>query len=236
MNRKFCAFLAFVFVCLTAMFLFSTEKNGRGKEVNAFISLAEENDYKVKSVYLTFDDGPSDRVTPKILDVLKEEGVKATFFIIGQQAEFRKPLVKRAFDEGHTIAVHSYTHEYGEIYSSPKSLIEDVENCNKIIEEITGVRSYIYRFPGGSFGIKQELINAVTGQGYRYVDWNASTRDAEIWCATPEQIYQAAINSSADRQNVVLLAHDSTKKTTTAQALKDIIRYYKQNGYVFAKF
>lgn len=236
MNKKFYKFLALVFICIIATFLIVNQNGKSIKTTNAFITLAEESVAPQKYVYLTFDDGPSNRVTPKILNVLKEEGVKATFFIIGRQAESRKDIVKQAFNEGHTIAVHSYSHEYSTVYSSVENLIKDVEKCNEIIKEITGEYSKIYRFPGGSFGVKNEFIKAVTDKGYRYVDWNASTRDAEIFQATPWQLYNAALNSSADRKNVVLLAHDSTNKSATAQALKDIISYYKKHDYVFAKF
>lgn len=200
------------------------------------ISLAEDSDCIVKTVYLTFDDGPSDRVTPKILDVLKEEKVKATFFIIGKQAETRKKLLKRAFNEGHTLAVHSYTHRYGEIYSSAESLIADIDKCNEVIKSVTGEYTDIYRFPGGSFGLSDELIKTVTDHGMRYVDWNASTRDAEIYGATPSLLYNAAITTAANADNIVLLSHDSTTKSATAEALKDIIKHFKEDGYIFKAF
>lgn len=201
-------------------------------------TFAESNDenIEIKTVYLTFDDGPSDRVTPKILDILDKENVKATFFIIGNQAETRRAIVKRAFDSGHAIAVHSYTHEYKKIYSSIDALIKDIDRCNDLIFEITGERSAVYRFPGGSYGLSSTLVKAVTEHGLRYVDWNASVRDAEIWQPTAYQLYSAAITTSADANNIVLLAHDSTSKTTTAEALPDIIKYYRDRGYAFAKF
>lgn len=230
MNRNFSAFcaamLAFALMLVICGGFWANNKK---------FSLAE-TESTVKTVYLTFDDGPSDRVTPKILDVLAEENVKATFFIIGAQAENRKYIIKREFEEGHTVAVHSYTHKYNEIYSSVRNLIEDIDRCNDVIKGITGSRSSVYRFPGGSFGLSGGLISAVTAHGMRYVDWNASTRDAEICNATPSQILNATIATSAKAENVVLLAHDSTTKTATAEALKDIIRYYKDNGYVFGLF
>lgn len=232
MDKKFSAIIAFMLVCAAAIIFF-----GNIKAVNRAAAFAEEDSIaEVKTVYLTFDDGPSDRVTPKILDILQKENVKATFFIIGKQAETRKYILERERDEGHSIAVHTYSHEYHEIYSSPKNLLKDIDKCNDIIEEITGERSNLYRFPGGSYGLSDQLIEAVTGHGMRYIDWNASTRDAEIWNPTPDELYRAATESSADRKNVVLLAHDSTSKTTTAQALPQIIKYYKDKGYNFATF
>jgi peptidoglycan/xylan/chitin deacetylase (PgdA/CDA1 family) len=232
MNKKLCALTAFMLIFAAILLhmnciLYTNSKIG--------ICIADEKEV-TKSVYLTFDDGPSDKVTPKILDILKEEDVKATFFIIGKNAERRRYLIEREFNEGHTVAIHSYTHSYRDIYSSAQKLLQDIDACNEIIKQVTGSYSSVYRFPGGSFGLDKELINAVCERGLRYVDWNASTRDAEIWNATPEQLIDAAVTTSSDANNIVLLCHDSTTKTSTAQALKSIIRYYKQNGYMFDKF
>ncbi len=187
-----------------------------------------------KIVYLTFDDGPSDRVTPKILDVLKEENVKATFFIVGIHAETRKYLIKREIDEGHSVGVHSYSHVYRDIYSSPENLLKDIDKCNKIIKEVSGKPSTLYRFPGGSHGLSASLIDAVTQHGLKYFDWNASTRDAEIYKATPQQLFKFAVSTAKDEENIILLSHDTTNKTTTVDALKLIIDHYKSLGYSFA--
>ena len=227
MNRNFTALCAAMLAFAVMLFVCAGQFMNNKK-----FALAEAE----KSVYLTFDDGPSDRVTPKILDVLAEEDVKATFFIVGVNAQFRKDLIKREFDEGHTVAVHSYTHNYKEIYSSPESLLKDIDRCNEVIKRVTGQYSSIYRFPGGSFGLKQELISAVEGHGLKYVDWNASTCDAELTDPTPQQLIGEAIASSANCKNVVLLSHDSTMKTATADALKCIIRHFKDNGYTFKTF
>ena len=233
MNRNFTAVCAALLMCAILIVFF-----GSFSAMKSTLSFAatSEDGMSDKVIYLTFDDGPSDRVTPKILDVLKEENVKATFFIIGRNAETRKPLVKREFDEGHSVAVHSYSHEYTKIYASPEKLIEDIDKCNNIIREVTGQTSSVYRFPGGSFGLSANLINAVTRHGMRYVDWNASTRDAEIYNPTPDQLYKAAVSTPAYPDSIVMLAHDSTTKTATAESLKQIIRHYKNSGYVFSTF
>ncbi len=231
MNRNFPAFCAAMLAFALTIATFGGIIVNKGK-----LAHADNPDVAVKTVYLTFDDGPSDRVTPKILDVLAEEDVKATFFIIGIQAETRKNLLKRIYREGHTLGVHSYTHRYNEIYSSPESLIEDIDKCNKVIKSVTGRYSTAYRFPGGSFNLSEKLISAVSKHGMRYVDWNASTRDAEIINATPEQLLHASVTTAACTENVVLLAHDSTTKTATADALKDIIHHFKAEGYVFKTF
>jgi len=228
MNRNFTAVCAALLMCAMIFIFYGAFVSGNN------ITFADNNCQKV--IYLTFDDGPSDKVTPKILDILKEENVKATFFVIGKNAETRKKLLKREAEEGHTVAVHSYSHIYNEIYASPESLLKDIKKCNKIIEEVTGKKSSVYRFPGGSFGLNERLISAVTNSGMRYVDWNASTRDAEFTDPTPEQIVSASITTAANPERIVLLAHDSTTKTATAQALKGIIRHYKELNYTFASF
>ena len=211
MNRNFTAFCAAMFAC-ALLFAFCAAMISN----NSVFSLADTHENDIKTVYLTFDDGPSDRV--------------------GKHAEQRKYLVKRIYDEGHTLGIHSYSHVYGEIYKSEKNLIEDINKCNELIKEVTGEYSKIYRFPGGSFGLKENLIQAVTDCGLRYIDWNASTRDAEILDASPDTLYKYALSTASNSNNVVLLAHDSTTKTATAEALKSIIKEFKKRGYSFSKF
>ena len=230
MNRNYFAAAAIILaIALTAIWIYS----GMGRPQSVF-GFAEQN--SAGTVYLTFDDGPSDRVTPKLLDVLDEENVKATFFIIGQQAVTRGYLVKREFESGHTVAVHSYTHEYSDIYRSPESLIADIDRCNAVIEKITGHKSTLYRFPGGSYGISEELIAAVTAHGMKYIDWNASTRDAEPGMTDSDLLYSAAVSSSSGSNNIVLLSHDSTKKSATPEAIRRLIRYYRGKGFSFGTF
>ena len=225
MNRKFFAAAATMLAAAIAVLVIANACSG----VRSAFSFAETDSSQSaeKTVYLTFDDGPSDRITPKILDVLDEEGVKATFFIIGRQAEQRDYLIRREAQSGHTVAVHSYTHNYRDIYSSPEALIADIDKCNAVIEKITGRRSDVYRFPGGSYGLRDELISAVLAHGLRYVDWNASTRDAEYGQADAQSLYNSAVATSADCNNIVLLSHDSTNKTFTPEATRKIIEYYK---------
>ena len=189
-----------------------------------------------REIYLTFDDGPSDKVTPEILDILKEEKVPATFFVVGRQVERRRYILKRIFDEGHTVGVHSYSHKYKDIYKSEEALIEDIDKCNDIICSVTGEYTNVYRFPGGSFTVSDGLKNAVTAKGYRFIDWNASFRDSEIEDATAGELYTAAITTVTNPQRIVMLAHDATDKIETAGALKEVIRHFKNKGYTFKKF
>ena len=229
MNRNFTAICAALLMC--AILIVFVGGMAFGKSAVSFA-----DDRSGKTIYLTFDDGPSDRVTPKILDVLKEENLKATFFIIGKNAETRKYLIKREIEEGHTVAVHTYSHEYKNIYASPDKLLEDIDKCNAVIKEISGKTSTLYRFPGGSYGLSTSLINAVTEHGMRYIDWNASTRDAEFVNPKPAQLVKASVTTPSNSDFIVLLAHDSTTKTATAEALKDIIKYYRNLDYTFSAF
>lgn len=226
-NNSICAIALAIAIILFACVSFMSKQQK--------FALADDN-FQKKCVYLTFDDGPSDRVTPKILDILQKENVKATFFIIGVNALTRQNIVKREFDEGHTVGVHSYTHEYKKIYSSPQKLVEDITLCNNLIKSITGEYSAVYRFPGGSYNLSQKLISAVTSIGLRYVDWNSSTRDAELFNQSADKLLNNVISTAANSENVVLLCHDSTSKTSTVQALPSIIKYFRENDYIFKTF
>ena len=192
-------------------------------------------------ICLTFDDGPGSKVTPRILDTLKENDVKATFFIINF-SQANSYLVKRIVDEGHTLAIHGYSHEYRQIYASEEAFIKNIEKLQAKIFELTGQKPDIIRFPGGSSntvsrfnkGIMSRLTELVEQKGYIYFDWNVSSGDASGKGKQPsDTIFNNVKNGLVkDRTNIVLM-HDSNAKTTTADALQRIIDYGKQQGYEF---
>lgn len=192
------------------------------------------------TIYLTFDDGPSNSITPKILDILKEEGVQATFFVINHSDSLNK-YIKRAHDEGHTIALHSYTHNYKKIYASKEAYFEDLYKIQKKVESITGTKQTIIRFPGGSSNtvsrfnpkIMTTLAEEVEKQGFTYFDWNVSSGDAG-GAKTKEQVYNNVVSRLKNSNNIVLM-HDSEGNYKTLNALRDIIKYGKANGYKFSK-
>lgn len=185
-----------------------------------------------KCVYLTFDDGPTDSVTPKILDVLAREKVPATFFVIGQQIKNREKILQREADEGHAIGIHTYTHIYSQIYSSAEALTSDIEKCRQAIRAVLPTfDGKIYRFPGGSYG-KQDLRDTVRALGYTYYDWNAATGDAEAHRSAAE-LFENAVLSSKEKRQVILLMHDGVGYASTIEALPQIIEYYRENGYTF---
>ena len=188
-------------------------------------------------IYLTFDDGPNEGTTNIILDILKEEGVKATFFVTNFGPDY---LIKREFDEGHTVALHTATHNYNYVYASEANYFADLNNISNRVERITGTKSMIIRFPGGSSntvskrlnqGIMTRLTMGVKERGYHYFDWNVDSNDAAG--AGTNEVYRNVISTiSPSRENVVLM-HDV--KVTTRDALRNIIRTAKQNGYTFQK-
>lgn len=188
------------------------------------------------TIYLTFDDGPKAGTTDKILDILKEENVKATFFVTNSGPD---DLIKRTYDEGHSIGLHTATHDYSQIYQSEENYFNDLKQVQDRVFRITGYRSMLIRFPGGSSntisrkyktGIMTSLTKKVLEQGYRYYDWNLASGDAGV-VKTPEGVYQIVTsNLSHDRMNVVLM-HDI--KSYTRDSLRQIIQYAKSNGYTF---
>ena len=192
------------------------------------------------TIYLTFDDGPSSSITGQVLDILKEEGVKATFFVINHGTGLDS-LIQREFEEGHTVALHSYSHNYANIYQSMDTYFSDLEAIQEKVYHITGNRSKIIRFPGGSsntiskkyhVGIMSILSQEVLNRGYHYFDWNVSSGDAgEV--KSSEEVYQnVTSNLSYSRSNVVLM-HDFENNYYTLNALRKIIQYGKMNGYSF---
>ncbi len=180
-----------------------------------------------RKVYLTFDDGPSSN-TGKILDILAEYDVKATFFVVGKEEEKYQPLYKRIVEEGHTLAMHSYSHKYNEIYQSKESFVEDLEKLQEFLYETTGVWCRYCRFPGGSSNTvssvdMHELIDYLEEQDMSYFDWNISSGDASSAYISPEAIVR---NSTAKLQNfpeAIILMHDASDKDSTVEALPRLI-------------
>lgn len=196
--------------------------------------------YKNSMIYLTFDDGPSN-VTGQILDILKEKDVKATFFVINQSDSLNY-LIKREYDEGHTVALHSSTHKYNLIYSSVDAYFNDLNIISNKVKNITGVESKIIRFPGGgsnttsrqySLGIMSTLTNEVLARGYHYFDWNVDCGDAG-GARNSNDVYNNVVNHLSHNQTNVVLMHDFANNYKTLEALDDIIDYGKANGYTFA--
>lgn len=198
------------------------------------------NDTGEKRVFLTFDDGPSSLITPLILDVLKEEEVKATFFLLGTSVKNNPDLVKREFDEGHYVANHGYSHKYSTIYSSTEATLNEYNQTEQAIKEALGnpnYRSNLFRFPGGSNGgyynkLKQQAKAVLKQNGIVHLDWNSLSEDA-VGNYTKEQLLQNTIDTIGEKNSVVILMHDSSDKVLTYEMLPDLIHYLKEKGYSF---
>lgn len=203
---------------------------------NSSEKAVQSDSSETKTVYLTFDDGPSPR-TLEILDILKEHNIKATFFILSDEKEASKEIVKRIYDEGHAIGVHSASHSYETIYKSVDHFLEDFEKCFEYIKDIIGESPSIFRFPGGSVnsynkGICKDLVDEMARRGFTYFDWNVSSDDA-VKGYTEESIYNNVMNGVKNRNTSVVLMHDSAPKKATVAALKKIIPELIEQGYTF---
>jgi len=187
--------------------------------------------------YLTFDDGPSD-VTLSILNTLATYNVKATFFVKGTSKIQYLPNIAAA---GHTIGLHTNSHNYNNIYSSVENYLADLQAISQKVEATTGVKSSVVRFPGGSSntvskicpGIMTQLTTLLPEMGYSYFDWNVSSGDAETKKYSAAQIANFVISRSRGKQSVCVLMHDAGDKRTTAEALPAIIEGLFSLGFRF---
>ncbi|WP_026514150.1 polysaccharide deacetylase family protein [Butyrivibrio sp. LB2008] len=181
-------------------------------------------------VYLTFDDGPS-IYTEEILDILKENDVKATFFVCGKPDAKYVNAYKRIVEEGHTLGMHSYSHKYSDIYASLDSFKEDFDKLRIFLYETTGVWAKYYRFPGGSSNAVskvdiKELENFLEGTDATFYDWNISAKDDKAG-NTKESIYANIVDNVPKFKHCIVLMHDAADKRSTVDALPDIIRDIK---------
>jgi len=193
-----------------------------------------------KIAFLTFDDGPTRNITPQVLDTLKKYDVKATFFMLGKMAEQNKDLVQRIAKEGHAIANHGYSHEYGTIYSSSEKFWEEINKTDYVLKGILGKEfsTRVFRFPGGSKGgcyesFKATLRNSMENKGYFYVDWNVENGDGLSNNLTPGRQLENVKQQARVHEHIVVLMHDAATKRTTAEALPSIIEYLRNQGYEF---
>lgn len=196
-----------------------------------------------KRAFLTFDDGPSP-VTPSILDTLKQEKIKATFFVLGSRVDAMPEMAKRIYEEGHYLANHGYSHTYSAIYSSPQAVLDEFNQCNVAVKNAIGVpqyNSHLFRFPGGLPGgkyvdIKNQAKELLAQNDIVHIDWNALSGDAETTQPTVEYEMARIQETVENKSSVVILMHDAEAKTATAEALPQIINWLRENGYEFRNF
>lgn len=214
------------------------ELTEKGKENMATIYKSDK-----KRVFLTFDDGPSKAVTIPILDLLKQENIKATFFVLGSRVELYPDIVKREYEEGHYIANHGYSHMYSQIYSSVQSVLDEYNKTNDAVRSAIGVKEYnshLFRFPGGVPGgryaqLKKEAVAELDKNNIAHVDWNALTGDAEGKTSVNELIEELQ-KTMGEKNSLVILMHDAGNKKTTYEALTTVISMLREKGYEFKSF
>lgn len=184
------------------------------------------------TVYLTFDDGPSEN-TPEILAILKKHGVKATFFVTGKEGEDAAAWYRQIVEDGHTLGMHSYSHKYSSIYGSVDSFSADFMELYDFLENTTGVRCRFYRFPGGSSNQvsnidMNEFIDFLGEHGMRYYDWNVVCGDATSQMYSADELVQNVMTDVVKYKNSVVLMHDAAEKDSTVEALDKILQQLEE--------
>lgn len=196
-----------------------------------------------KIAFLTFDDGPTKIATPKILDILKENNIHASFFVIGYRVNEFPDIVKRAYDEGNFIANHGYSHKNSKLYQNKESFINEILDTDNAISSAIGVKNYhshIFRFPNGSSGnsysgAKKNCKKYLKEIGYAYVDWNALNNDS-IKKYSSYELLNNLKKTCKGKNSLVILMHDTSDVSKSYESLDASIKYLKEEGYTFKTF
>ena len=185
-------------------------------------------------IYLTFDDGPARKVTTDILDILREEDVNATFFLIGEQIKGQENIIKRMHEEGHSLGLHSMTHKKGYLYCSNDHFLKEMLETQELINSVVGIKTNILRFPFGcnnnSYKLTESMVNLLHENNLKIYDWNVDSGDGAKPNSDPSRLIR---NSKSDKDNIILLMHCAYMSKNTVKALPSIIKYYKDQGYEF---
>ena len=198
---------------------------------------------KEKTAYLTFDDGPTTKATGKILDILKEENIQATFFVVGKHVKENPELVKRAYEEGHYIANHGYHHDNRKLYKSSDDFVSEIRNTDSEIGKAIGINNYcshVFRFPNGYMSSnyktkKKEAVKLLSSIHYTYIDWNCLNNDS-VKKYSASQLLRNLKKSAKNKGTLVVLMHDTSDVNDTPSILADSIHYLKEQGYEFKNF
>lgn len=238
------AIVLLFFVCIhkSTSFAIELSKNSLlSTELIDKVATITKNEEKI--AYLTFDDGPTTTVTPKILDILKEENVKATFFVIGKYVDRHPEIVRREYEEGHYIANHGYDHNNSILYKSNESFRNEIEKTDIAIGKAIGVTDYcshIFRFPNGFMSPankarKKEVLKILEEMQYTYVDWNCLNNDS-VKKYNKQELLNNLKKTSKNKGSLVVLMHDTKDVSDSSTILKESIEYLKAEGYEFKNF
>lgn len=228
----------FTILSITCYTGWSKGEMGTPEELQPFLK-ANKN---VKKVYLTFDDGPSLN-TIKILDILDRYQVKATFFVIGNEEGYAANCYREIIKRGHSIALHSYSHDYNLIYGSKNDFFKDLKSLEWLLDNKYGIKTNIIRIPGGSGNrlfyqaatkpIIKDILHQLTNSGYVYVDWNVDSKDGDSPYTSSYQITKNVLHTSHDYKQAIILLHDINDMKNTVKALPAIIEGLKKDGFIF---
>jgi peptidoglycan/xylan/chitin deacetylase (PgdA/CDA1 family) len=199
---------------------------------NALDSFKESSEKK--EIYLTFDDGPTTILTPKVLDILKENKVKATFFVVGKLIDERKDILKRMYQEGHGIGLHTFSHNFAKVYSCNKNFIDEMKQTSDEVYKYLKIRPSAIRFPGGSCKrLNKEFLSQLHKSKFKVYDWNIGIDDGINTHIPPDTLYRKAMTNKFHFHTIFLLMHCNENNINTCCALPRIIKYYKEKGYKF---
>lgn len=198
------------------------------------IDLRAFSNTEEKIIYLTFDDGPSSIVTNDILNILKQQQVKATFFVVGNRIPGKEAILKRMYNEGHSIGLHTFSHKYEQIYASQDAFIDEMHKTSYEIKKVIGIQPRIIRFPYGSNShLNNAFLKKLHSNNFKVYDWNASISDGVYPDIAPETFVREAVATGNGIPYVVFLMHCNNINVNTYKALPQIIQHYKRLGYQF---
>lgn len=219
---------AFSLICCFILISFILPPVHHSTDVSAATDPA---DCKNKVLYLTFDDGPS-AITNELLDTLKACNVKATFFVVGKEIVGRENILKRICSEGHSIGLHTYSHNLHSIYENDDAFINEMIRTNELVKKLTGCSTNIIRFPGGSAKhLNTAMLKKLHNNNFKIYDWNSSLEDGVYPHLSVQQFVKNSKKCKHGNSRVFLLMHCNSNNVNTIKALPDIIAYYKSNDY-----
>ena len=240
-----------IFIILIIFFCLIFTKSNKEADITCSSKSFENRQEKIENLingeekiaYLTFDDGPSKNITPKILDILKEENIKASFFVIGKKVKESPEIVRREYEEGHYIANHTYNHNNEILYKSIDNFKNEIINTDKAIGEAIGIEDYcshIFRFPNGFMSPmykekKKICVKYLREVDYAYIDWNCLNNDS-MKKYNDNQLMNNLKASAKNKKSLVILMHDTKDVSDSSLVLKESIDYLKQEGYIFKNF
>ena len=217
--------LLFVFIISVVLLSFPGNNNVYAKDAG----------HEEKKIYITFDDGPIPVITDRILDVLKEQNVKATFFVVGHEIPGRESILKRIHNEGHTIGLHTYSHKFKKVYRSDDAFVNEMLETRKQINEILSISPTAIRFPGGSSRrLTKDLLEKLHSNNMKIFDWTGDLHDGGNPKLSVSQIIKNGKTFNPKHTTHILLAHCNSNNSNTVKALPSIIKYYRDQGYEFA--